>query len=297
MLNNPIFIGGEGRSGTTLLSLILNSHSQLAFGPELHFRAPKNLYKYILSGIDFINYKDIDEDLMLSVRGSDIHQSINFIKRCHRFGVSPKELKDIICKNKYKLTDGVSFYERSLIVNSIGEYVRIKQNKSLWGIKIMRDLTLSSKYLKNWPDSVFIHIIRDGRDVASSQLNDHKGWGYKDIHTAAEQWSSFIKNARTKNKENKYFEIRYEDLILDTENCLRLLFSYLGLSWEYNVLDYYIKPQSLLDNPYDHPSSNSISKPLTKSAIGRYKRQMNSEDLRKYNSIAGDVLNDLNYIR
>ena len=54
--NTPIFIVGVPRSGTTLLSALLSSHSRIAIAPETHFIAH-----------DFRTQKDLDlnDDLVL----------------------------------------------------------------------------------------------------------------------------------------------------------------------------------------------------------------------------------------
>ena len=42
-INDPIFIGGDGRSGTTLLNVILDSHPTLSVAPEYHFNGGSDL--------------------------------------------------------------------------------------------------------------------------------------------------------------------------------------------------------------------------------------------------------------
>jgi Sulfotransferase family len=54
----PIFVGGDGRSGTTLLSLILDSNSELVVGPELHFRGPANLGASCVEACDLLINSD-----------------------------------------------------------------------------------------------------------------------------------------------------------------------------------------------------------------------------------------------
>ena len=292
---SPVFIGGEGRSGTTLLSVILNSHPDIAFGPELHFRGPKNLSQYILDGLECIANREIDEVFMTEVRGQEIHQAINFIKRCHRFGIVPDVLKTIVTRCQKDMKDGVAFDERCILINELGNHVRAVEGKQRWGIKIMRDLVLMDQYVGNWPNCFFIHIIRDGRDVAASQLVDHQGWGYSDIEQAANQWKTFILNVRNKSDSKRYIEVRYEDLVLDTENCLKSLFSVIDLAWDDDVMKYYEKPHSLLKNSYDHPSAKGVSQPMRTNAIGRYKDDLNLALIHEYDHIAGDVLSDLGY--
>ena len=36
-MNDPILVGGAGRSGTTLMAMILDSHPRIMLGTELHY--------------------------------------------------------------------------------------------------------------------------------------------------------------------------------------------------------------------------------------------------------------------
>jgi hypothetical protein len=52
--SDPILIGGENRSGTTLASVVLDSHPDLVVGPELDFVEPENLGPYVLESCDLL---------------------------------------------------------------------------------------------------------------------------------------------------------------------------------------------------------------------------------------------------
>ena len=45
----PIFVGGEHRSGATLLAAILDSHARIVFGLELDFLEPADLGPHLLN--------------------------------------------------------------------------------------------------------------------------------------------------------------------------------------------------------------------------------------------------------
>ncbi|WP_208640020.1 sulfotransferase [Lonsdalea britannica] len=62
LTTNPVLLGGENRSGTTLLSVILDSHPDLVVGPELDFTEPVNLGPHILAVCDYL---DANEHLLV----------------------------------------------------------------------------------------------------------------------------------------------------------------------------------------------------------------------------------------
>ena len=112
----PIFIGGEGRSGTTLLSLMLNSHSQIAHGPELHFRGPVNLGDYILSILD--KKTKPDNDQWESYRHNDeTYAGFHFVNRCHRCGIDEHLLRNLINETMRKTNTNIEKKRRHGIVS------------------------------------------------------------------------------------------------------------------------------------------------------------------------------------
>lgn len=90
-----------------------------------------------------------------------------------------------------------------------------------------------------FPDCQLIHVIRNGRDVVSSY---HKRWGYLSaVKTAAFRWREYVTLARDFGKTiamDRYYEIRYEDLVSETEMTLRGMFEFLQEPWVPEVLNY-----------------------------------------------------------
>jgi len=79
-----------------------------------------------------------------------------------------------------------------------------------------------------YPDAAVIHIIRDGRDVVRSLVNQH--FGPETIPEAARQWRTAVLSARAAGARlGGYTEVRYEELLADPGTGVKRLFERLGL--------------------------------------------------------------------
>jgi hypothetical protein len=96
-----------------------------------------------------------------------------------------------------------------------------------------------SKYVdhieKLIPKPKFIHIIRDGRDVAVSLMSAAQGWGRlwapNKVKRAASTWKTYVLAAQQARRyEGRYLEVRYEDLLTDGPRVLRTVFDFIGES-------------------------------------------------------------------
>lgn len=94
-----------------------------------------------------------------------------------------------------------------------------------------------SKYVEHIdrliPQAKFIHVIRDGRDVAVSLMAAAQGWGRlwapKRVEMAASAWKSYVQAAqKARQYGERYLEVRYEDLLTSGQQVLRTVFDFLG---------------------------------------------------------------------
>ena len=115
------------------------------------------------------------------------------------------------------------------------EYAK-SRGKGRWADKTPR-YALSLGYINElFPTCQIVHVIRDGRDVVASHRDR---WGYWSAVKAAEKWPRYIKAARRvgdRLPDDRYFEVHYEDVVLDTEKTLRQLLGFLGEQWDEAVL-------------------------------------------------------------
>ena len=92
--------------------------------------------------------------------------------------------------------------------------------------------------LRIWPDARFLHIFRDGRDVARSVVR--MGWA-GNVWTAADRW---IEAERTWDRvvaaisSDRYTQVRYEELLTKPEGILRDLCAFIPVPYDPAMLDY-----------------------------------------------------------
>ena len=97
-----------------------------------------------------------------------------------------------------------------------------------------------------FPEAQFVHVVRDGRDVALSLLE--VPWGPDTLEDAARHWRRRVLEGRDAGlPPDRYRELRYEALVADPERELRALAPWLGLDYAGAMLAY---PDRPLTVPY-----------------------------------------------
>jgi hypothetical protein len=188
------------------------------------------------------------------------------------------------------------FEDRCVLIDRLGDARRARERKDRWGLKIQMNIVLADRLATMWPDLKLVHIVRDGRDVASSQLLGDRGWGYRSIEEAALGWVEVLEDVRRACRGLQLFELKYEDLVTDPEPVLRGLVRFLGIPWDDSVGRHHLHAHSLQRNPFEHPSAKEAARPIHPHAIGKYRRSLSPEDVERFDDLAGDWLRHFGYM-
>ncbi|WP_224741428.1 sulfotransferase [Bradyrhizobium sp. 2S1] len=134
---SPVLLGGENRSGTTLLSVVLDSHLDLVAGPEIDFLEPPNLGPHILHATDLLAAGD---PRVTGTTKSAIdpfwYDGVHFVVQCRRFGLDVNDLLELVSKVMLDLgSDIVSLADRCKLINEMGELRRTRSGARRWGLK------------------------------------------------------------------------------------------------------------------------------------------------------------------
>jgi hypothetical protein len=279
------FVVGATRSGTTLLRLMLDAHPDVGIPSETHF-----FHKLVKrSERARISPELLADTIITHKRWGDFHLDAGELRA--RFDeIEPFNLSDALR----------AFY---------GLYAE-KHGKTRWGDKTPGYLRYMRRIEWVLPEARFIHLIRDGRDVALSVLP--MNWGPSSITEAAELWVERVTIAREQGAlVNHYMEAKYEDLVTETETTLRRVADFLELPWDSAMLDYHERAEERLkekarDLPRkksrgDQPAaarmaSHAMAKqPPDPKRIGRWRTEMSADDRELYESVAGELLAELGY--
>lgn len=94
---NPILLAGENRSGTTLLSVLPDSHPDLVVGPKINFTEPVNLGPHVVSVCDMI---DVRDGRLAGATKDTIDlewcDGAHFVVQCESFGLGRDDVRGLV---------------------------------------------------------------------------------------------------------------------------------------------------------------------------------------------------------
>ncbi|MCK4813178.1 MAG: sulfotransferase [Candidatus Marinimicrobia bacterium] len=283
-----VFILGNPRSGTTLLRIMLNSHPDIIAAPESGFM--QWWYKKYATW----SYKD-------ALNSKKIHDFVGDVfssKKIENWELDRDEIIQLIHNVKpdnYGDLCELFYISRAKIFKKTPKVIIDKNNYYIHHLETIN---------KIWPNAYYLHLIRDGRDVACSYMaikslktsSIYKPQLFDHIEDIAKEWKENnlkIEKYLNKNVKDKYLTIKYEDLVLDTEKQLIQITDLLEVNYRKVMLEYYKyndEPKSTLDW-----KKNTLKKP-DKNNIGKYKYTLSRKEIEKFDYIAKTLLSKYNYV-
>lgn len=243
---SPIFIVGVPRSGTTLLRVLLDSHSQILALPETPwisgaYGGPLSLRQFLL-------------DLVEGPFG--VARNVAGVERGHIIGA------------------GAQFLEQLL------EPALKARGKSVLAFKTPSDIPHLEFLVELLPEARYIHITRDGRDVAMSQLSkkgsfflELKGYRRLSYANVFRRWMEWESKARAVlyGGDLKVLHLRYEDLVASPGTEMQRVMAFVGLPFEPGMLDYELQSH---DFPKWEAGSTDVvrRRNLSDSSVGKWRK-------------------------
>ncbi|MGI8820319.1 MAG: sulfotransferase [Chthoniobacterales bacterium] len=275
------FIVGAPRSGTTLLRMMLDSHPEMAIPPESHF------------------YFELLKELAAGGLGRE--EFFNLLTRFFTwddFEIEREAFRGALeSLDPFTVGDGVRAFYATYAA---------KFGKSRWGEKTPDYGNIMPAIEALLPEAHFIHLIRDGRDVALSKRHLWFGPG-ESILAQAEDWTQWILRARGAGARCRhYLEIQYERLLAAPEEVLRLICEFLKLPFCPEMLAYHktagarleaLKGWKELELSGEKLRSvlQLTTEPPRLDRIARWKRELPGAEIGLFDEIAGPLLSDLGY--
>lgn len=198
-----VFIVGMGRSGTTLLSMMLNSHSMIAIAPETHYFAR------------FLNSRRYGLTDELQTVISDLQ-------------IDPEQF--------FSKIEKLDNHSHAAVFQLMLTMYAESRNKMIWGEKTPHHLLFVPEIKRYFPSSKIIHIVRDPRDVSLSLRN--VPWNKGSILNHATSWNAFMRlsDVYKSRYQSDFLEVKYENLVKDPQQVLAEITDFLGVPFESQII-------------------------------------------------------------
>lgn len=267
---------GTQRSGSNLLRLMLNQLNEISaphpphilerFMPLLPVYGdliiPENFYALVDDVCKLVEYNPVPWT------GINLNRE-EIIERCHQ----------------PLLTE---------IARVIYEIKAASENAQIWMCKSMANIHYAEQ-LEEHIKPLYLHLYRDGRDVACSFKKAIVG--EKHIYHLAQQWKTEqdLSIALMKQLgEKRVIQVKYEDLLANPEREMRRLCAFTGIEYNAAVMDYHTSTEAK-NTAQSGAMWQNVQQPVIAGNYNKYRTELSEQEIRLFELVAGDTLQALGY--
>tara|TARA_R110000868_G_scaffold115625_3_gene308671 strand:+ start:1129 stop:2055 length:927 start_codon:yes stop_codon:yes gene_type:complete len=276
----PFFIFGSGRNGSTLLNVILNQHSEFFLPPEQYFIG-NSIIKFQL--YNFILWRDLVKIIYGELIKETGSHSWNF------------NVNNIL--NEAFLFEGQQKNMENILRHIYGNCA--DQNGkpgALWGDTTPMNTRYLNEIYSCFPNAKYVFLIRDGRDVTAA----YKKGKTETFDTlvqpehASDLWIKSIKKYNWLKKKTSVLLVKYEDLVAHPEVELKKIMHHLGREFNAEMLDFQNKVPNVKE--YNEPHHHNLHTPIKTTSVGQWKELLNESEKELMSSKLTPYLKQFNYI-
>src|SRR3954468_72794 len=272
----PVFVMGCHRSGTNMLYDML-----LSAGGFAVYRGYLPIYKMLIPRFGSLERSDSRERIIATWLHS---------KGFRRSGLDAATLSADL---RERCRSGGDF------IGIVMDGVARQQGVHRWAVYDPDSVLYVPEIKADIPGALFVHIIRDGRDIAVSlkKMGEFRPipWDRKpaSLRATALYWRWMVQSGRSHGRRfpKDYFEVHYEDLVTDPAKTLEGLGAFLGQELDYQE----IQKRKLGRLAESNSSFRESEKRAESTPIHRWKKLLSAEEVAEIEALVGDCLQESGY--
>jgi hypothetical protein len=272
--NCPVFVMGCHRSGTNHLYDTL-----LSSGGFANYRGYLPIYKMLIPRFGAMD------------RPESRKKIVETWLRSKGFRRSGLDFEQLAAKLMAECRNGGDFIR--IVMDEITHH----QNAVRWAVYDPDNALHVPRIKADIPNALFVHIIRDGRDIALS-LKKMGGFtpipwdrSSRGLQETALYWEWMVRKARQYGKEiaADYFEIRYEDLVTAPRSALVSLGEFLDHDLDYDRI------QSTILEGQRQSNSSFLQEEEQVRPLNRWKEKLSRAQVASIEGVVGECLEACGY--
>jgi hypothetical protein len=267
------------RSGSNLITKIMDAH------PEVCGPSPYHLIR--ASAPTLYRYGDLTIDRNWSTLIEDTVNLFHCMIARWRIELTVESLQEAV-------------QQRTLaaLIRWIFEQEARANRKQRLFVKENHSYSFLPFLISNFPESRFVYLVRDPRDMASEWKITGALPGQ--IRTAALQWQidqrhslaayGFLKDL------DKIHLVKFEDLLQRTEDTLQILCTFLGIDYSERMLEFHHNRMTIT-NAEQQGAWADLGRPIMKDNFNLFRQRLSEAEIMYVEAICSDEMERLGYKR
>ena len=265
----PIFIIGTPRSGTTLAAHILGRHTHLFMPGETHYFD------------DIFSRRNLLGDLRKKEGADNIAERLYSLYRRYNEPKDQERIERLFTVDKLSCDIRNNCNDYGEVLSLFMKRQMDSEKKNSWGNNTPRDLFNVTDIVKFYPRARFILCVRDPRDFLVSYKGKWRATAKEEVNrlkkiyhpvVTAYLWKTSMRRVSkviSSLPKNRAIILKYEDLVLFPEKKVKDLCDFIGQNYE----------KELLEVDFSNSSNrNEKTKGIFSSSIGKWRKNLAPED-------------------
>lgn len=260
------------RSGTTLLSAMLDAHPDIAMMPETHF---------------YTRCRPSANDPAAALREA-------WARLRQQPGVQDMDFSEAELAEIWDEVRAEGTPDPAALLQELGISFAQRAGAAAWGEKTPDHLPHVPSLLRDFPDAVVVAMVRDPRDVCLSLRG--LPWNQDSLPESAWKWRRYARRVRRyrRDRPSQFHEVRYERLLEAPEGVIREILDWVGAPFDPSVLAFHERRPGPADAERE-PWKGNVHQPIDPDNKAKWRDRMGPAERWVVQWIAGRWLRDAGY--